>query len=270
MSKVILVVSDGLRDDTAAAQMGYLEHMVEHGLGTRFTVRAEMPTVSRVLYETIHTGMPPHKHGITSNGTRRMSNQPNLFQLARAASLTTGAVAYYWYSELYNRYPFDPVDDKEVDDPALTIQHGRFFVGDAYPDADMLPLATAIARKYAPDYLLIHPMSMDHTGETYGADTAEYRNMAISQDQIFGVVVPDWLGRGYTVLITADHGVNRDRSHGGSTPDVRHVPLYALKPGQRGRGNTTETVSQLRIAPTVCRLLGIQIPSTMLEPPLEI
>jgi len=32
VGKVILVVSDALRDDTAARQMGYMEHLVEAGL----------------------------------------------------------------------------------------------------------------------------------------------------------------------------------------------------------------------------------------------
>ena len=270
MSKVIMVVSDGLRDDTAAEQMGYLEHLVETGLATRYTMRAEMPTVSRVLYETLHTGLPPHRHGITSNGTVRMSNSPNIFGLARDNGLTTAAVAYCWYSELYNHCPYDPVAHKEVDDPALAIQHGRFYQGDAYPDIDLFALATVLARKYSPDYLLAHPMGMDDTGETFGADSSEYRNKAGAQDQILGVCVPEWLDSGYTVLVTADHGLNRDKSHGGSLPEVRLVPFYAIRPGQQGNGDRHETVSQLRVAPTVCGLLGLAIPETMEGRPLDL
>jgi predicted AlkP superfamily pyrophosphatase or phosphodiesterase len=58
MGKVVMVVSDALRDDTARAQMGYLQHLVEAGRATRFTVVAELPTMSRPLYETLHTGVP--------------------------------------------------------------------------------------------------------------------------------------------------------------------------------------------------------------------
>ena len=47
MGRVILVVSDALRDDTAAKQMGYLQHLVEAGKATRYTVVAEPPTMSR-------------------------------------------------------------------------------------------------------------------------------------------------------------------------------------------------------------------------------
>ena len=40
--KVILVLSDALRDDIAAQRMGYLEHLVETHLATRYSVRGEL------------------------------------------------------------------------------------------------------------------------------------------------------------------------------------------------------------------------------------
>jgi arylsulfatase A-like enzyme len=58
--------------------------------------------------------------------------------------------------------------------------------------------------------------------------------------------------------------------HGGSTPDVRNVPLYVIPPDGNGAGNTGRTISQLQIAPTVCRLLGVPIPKTMKQPPLDV
>jgi predicted AlkP superfamily pyrophosphatase or phosphodiesterase len=247
-----------------------LEHLVEVGSATRYTVQAELPTVSRVLYETLHTGTPSSQHGITSNIVARRSNMPNLFDLASRIGLTTAAAAYCWFSELYNRCPFDQVDDREVDDPSLAIQHGRFYWADEYPDPDLFATAAMLVRKYSPDYLLVHPMGMDHAGETHGADTAHYRNHAQLQDTILGRCLPEWLERGYSVLITADHGVNADRSHGGTLPDVRSVPLYLLRPDRPGQGNTRSAVSQLRIAPTLCRLLGLPIPETMQAPPLPL
>src|SRR4030067_1950015 len=67
MGKVVMVVSDALRDDTARRQMGYLEHLVEVSRATRYTVVAELPTMSRPLYETLHTGVPVGGHGVTNN-----------------------------------------------------------------------------------------------------------------------------------------------------------------------------------------------------------
>lgn len=268
MANVILVLSDGLRNDTAAAYLGYLEHLVENRQATRYVVRAEMPTVSRVLYETIHTGAPPSEHGITANSIARLSRLPNLFSLARDHGLTTAATAYYWFSELYNRCPFDWVDDREVDDPTLPIQHGRFYLDDDYPDRDLFSTGAALVRKFAPNYVLMHPSGMDNAGETYGSETTQYRRQAQRQNELLGRFVPEWLGRGYTVFITADHGVNAEGFHGGALPDVRRVPLYVVTPDQVGEGDTGRTISQLQLAPTLCQLLGLPIPETMRHPPI--
>ena len=108
MNKVILVLSDGLRYDTAVAGMGYLGHLVEAKLASLYKVTGELPSLSRPMYETIHTGLPVSEHGIVSNLVVRGSTKPNIFQSARAAGKTTAAAAYYWFSELYNHSPYDP------------------------------------------------------------------------------------------------------------------------------------------------------------------
>lgn len=272
MSKVILIVCDALRDDTAAQQMGYLEHLVEFGRAHRYTVRAELPTMSRPLYETLHTGLPSSQHGITTNRVVRRSTMPNVFELAVQHGRTTAASAYFWYSELYNRVPYDILIDREVDDPALPIQHGRFYMTSDYPDAEVFAAAGTLVAKFYPDYLLIHPMALDYLGETHGADSSQYRNQATVQDQIMGYAIPKWLEVGYTVLVTADHGINNDKMHGGTLPDVRHVPLYVIEPeGERsGRWATPGAgpISQLQIAPTICTLLGLPASETMTQPPI--
>jgi predicted AlkP superfamily pyrophosphatase or phosphodiesterase len=248
--------------------MGFLEHLIETGQGTRHSVRGELPTLSRPMYETVHTGLQVTQHGVVSNQIVRRSSVPNVFKVAIQNGRTTAAAAYYWFSELYNHAPFDPVDDREVDDTSLLIQHGRFYMEDSYPDKELFLTGASLVRKYRPDYLLIHPMGMDHLGDTLGPDTPEYRNNAIVQDMILANLIPEWHQRGYAVLVTGDHGVGPDCSHGGTTPDVRMVPLYVLPPGGGGKGNTREIVSQLQLAPTILTLLGLPIPETMKAPPL--
>ncbi len=269
MGKVLMVVSDALRDDTARHQMGYLQHLVEAGRATRYTVVAELPTMSRPLYETLHTGVPVSVHGVTNNLVVRRSTMPNVFEEAVRHGRTTGASAYGWFSELYNRAPYDRIADREVDDPALGIQHGRFYMEDNMPDREVFAAGGSIVHKYQPDYVLIHPMGMDYLGETYGSDSPEYRNNAIFQDMALANLIPGWLERGYTVLVTADHGINNDKLHGGTLPDVRHVPLYRIPPDGQGRGDTGDQVGQLSIAPTLCRLLEVPVPKTMQHPIIE-
>ncbi|MFZ5808355.1 MAG: alkaline phosphatase family protein [Chloroflexota bacterium] len=266
--KVILVLSDALRYDTAVNGMGYLGHLVEKGKASLYKIHGELPSMSRPMYETIHTGLPTFEHGIVSNHIVRLSPHPNIFQAVKSAGKTTAAAAYYWISELYNRVPYDPINDREVDDPQLTIQHGRFYMQDEYPDAELFLSAATLVRKFQPDYLLIHPMGMDYLGETYGADSSEYRNQAIRQDVILANLMGEWLAQDYIILVTGDHGINNDKIHGGTTNEMRDVPLFIVHPSQPGRGNTAEVVSHLQIAPTVLHLLGLPIPASMKAPPI--
>ena len=266
MHKVILVLSDALRYDAAVAGMGFLGHLVEIEAASLYKVMGELPSLSRPVYETVHTGLPVTEHGVVSNQMVRRSKAPNIFQAARDAGKTTAAAAYYWFSELYNRAPYDPIDDREVDSESLLIQHGRFYVEDSFPDAELFATAGALVRKFTPDYLLVHPMAMDLLGHKYGADSREYRNHAIRQDMMLANLIPEWMERGYNILVTGDHGMNTDGMHGGTALDVREVPLFIIRPGVTGAGQTGETISQLQIAPTVCRLLGVPIPETMKHP----
>ncbi len=269
MNKVILILSDGLRYDTAVSSMGYLGHLVEAKLASLYKVKGELPSMSRPMYETTHTGLTASEHGIVSNLVVRRSTKPNVFQAAVQAGKATAAAAYYWFSELYNRAPYDKIMDREVDDASLLIQHGRFYTEDEYPDPDLFATAGMLVRRFEPDYLLIHPMGMDYAGETHGSDSAEYRAHAIHQDMWLAPYIAEWLERGYNILVTGDHGMNADGRHGGTTPDVREVPLFMIRPDVSGKGDTGEVVSQLQLAPTVCKLLGVPIPETMKHPPLS-
>ena len=193
MNKVILVLSDGLRYDTAVAGMGFLGHLVEAKLASLYKVTGELPSLSRPMYETIHTGLPVSEHGIVSNLVVRTSTKPNVFQCVCAAGRTTAAAAYCWFSELYNRSPFDPIEDREVDDKSLLIQHGRFYTQDEYPDIELFATAGMLVRRFKPDYLLVHPMGMDNAGETHGADSSEYRNHATRQDKWLAINLKEWM-----------------------------------------------------------------------------
>jgi predicted AlkP superfamily pyrophosphatase or phosphodiesterase len=268
LNKVILILSDALRYDIAVANMGFLGHLVESKLASLYKVTGELPSTSRPMYETIHTGLPSSEHGIVANSILRRSSKPNIFQSVVGAGKVTAAAAYYWVSELYNRVPYDRIDDKEVDDESLFVQHGRFYTEDEYPDVELFATAAHLIRKFAPDYLLLHPMGMDYYGETYGSDSCEYRNHAIYQDKWLAPGLMEWMERGYTIMVTGDHGINKDGAHGGTTPEQREVPLFWIRPNVKGRGDTGETISQLQIAPTVLKLLDVPIPETMKYPAL--
>ena len=112
MSKAILIMSDALRYDVARSHMGFLGHLVESKQATLYKIIGELPSMSRPMYETIHTGVVSSQHGIVANTVNRLSVMPNIFRSVVEAGRVTAAVSYYWISELYNRAPFDWIDDK--------------------------------------------------------------------------------------------------------------------------------------------------------------
>src|SRR3972149_821721 len=221
MNKVILILSDALRYDVAKANMGFLGHLVESNQASLCKIIGELPSMSRPMYETVHTGLPSSEHGIVANSIVRLSEKPNIFQVVKSAGKVTAAAAYYWVSELYNRAPYDRIEDKEVDNEELAIQHGRFYTQDEYPDIELFNSAAHLVCKFSPDYLLLHPMGMDYHGETYGSDSKEYRNHAIQQDAWLAPLIQEWMERDYTVMVTGDHGINKEGAHVGSTPKQR-------------------------------------------------
>ncbi|WP_003543788.1 alkaline phosphatase family protein [Desulfotomaculum nigrificans] len=263
-NRVILVLIDGLNYGTALSCMGYLQHLVEQEVAQLYQVKTELPTSSRPLYETILTGTPPHIHGIVNNKMARLSREESLFSLARANGLTTAAAAYYWISELYNRAPFDPVRDREQSDTTLTIQQGKFYFDDAYPDSHLFYDGEILRIKYNPDFLLIHPMGMDYAGHLYGSNSREYNQRAIETDGLLAMLIPRWLEEDYQVIITSDHGMTSQAIHGGTGEEERIVPLWTLgssfkKVTPRGQ------VPQLGIAPAICKLLNIPPTKKMID-----
>lgn len=262
MAKLIFILVDGLRFDVAQVAMGYLGHLVETGQASFYRVQAELPSVSRPVYEVLMTGTPSSLNGITSNQVVRLSRQTSLFHLARQHGLTTAAAAYYFFSELYNHAPFDRIADRQQDDEQQPIQHGRFYWDDHYPDSHLFADAEALRRSHHPHFLLVHPGQIDTTGHRYGGESPEYRNQAIATDDLLAQYVPIWRAAGYDLLITADHGMNPDGQHGGTSVAERQVPLFCLS-AHFQPGTYFEGLSQLAIAPLICQMLALPLTEKM-------
>lgn len=253
--KVILVVLDGLAYNSAEQCMGYLQGLKTQGTSTLYKLQCELPSKSRPLYETILTGVTPVLSGIVHNDINRNSNQQSIFSLAREAGLTTAAAAFHWFSELYNRSPYDPVRDRHTEDLEQLIQHGCFYHGDHYPDNYVYLDAESLRRRHNPDFMLIHPMNIDNAGHHEGVDSSHYRNTVRISDGELSKYLPTWIEEGYQVLITSDHGMNNDKSHGGILPEERDIPLYVI--GEGFSHQPDAALKQTELCGSICELLGI-------------
>ena len=259
-NKVILVVLDGLNFQVARDCMGYLQGLNEAGQASLFSLQSELPSMSRPLYECILTGKRPVESGIVHNDVVRLSNHSSIFSLAVEAGLTTAAAAYYWVSELYNRAPYNAVRDRFTEDKSQNIQHGCFYHTDHYPDEHLFIDAETLRWKHDPDFLLIHPMNIDDAGHKAGVDSSQYRNAARQADICLSMFMPKWLEQGYQVIITSDHGMNADHSHGGVLEEERMVPMFIAGDAFAPKAVSGQVKSPLQreVCGTVCHLLGIK------------
>lgn len=253
--KVILVVLDGLSYSVAHQCMGYLNGLIKADSATLYKMECELPSMSRPLYECILTGIAPVQSGIVNNDVVRLSHFESVFSLAHQAGKTTAAAAYYWVSELYNRAPFDANRDRFTHDKQLPIQYGCFYQADHYPDDHLFMDAEYLRTQHDPDFLLIHPMNIDDTGHKFGFDSPQYRNAARKADIYLSRYLPMWIAQGYQIIITSDHGMNNDRSHGGILPEECTVPLLTI--GNAFSHQPDMLIEQTAICGTVCQLLGV-------------
>lgn len=262
-SKVILIVLDGLNDQVAQQCMGYLHGLIEQQRASFFKLQCELPSLSRPLYECLLTGTRPVDSGIVHNDIVRLSHHESIFSLAKQQGKVTAASAYHWMSELYNKAPFDAARDRNTHDESLNIQYGRFYHWDHYPDEAVFLDADYLLTTHQPDFLLVHPMNIDDAGHQSGLDSAHYRNTARYADKLLSHFLPNWLAAGYQIMITSDHGMNNDRSHGGTLAEERAVPLFLLGEVFQHTyvvelANPSLEIKQTELCGTLCQVLGLQ------------
>jgi predicted AlkP superfamily pyrophosphatase or phosphodiesterase len=273
--KVILVILDGLGYAKARGYLGNVEGWVASGAARAWKMLSVVPSVSGPCYVTIHTGLQPQEHGVLTNYEHLVRvERPDIFSEARKAGRTTAAAAHSFFSIYFQRAPFDPVRDIELDDETLPIQRGRFYTmksahrGNlALPDdRDLLAQVTMTAERHASDYILVHSCSPDSVGHAYGQDSIHLDNQLYHLDAALAVYLPRWRDAGYEVILTADHGQTTRGHHGGATDEMREVPLYYFGAASGPAGDTV--LCQTQIAPSVLTLLGVPVPPGMRSAPL--
>ena len=265
MDKTIMVVLDACQYEAGTRNLGYLEHMIDYGLGAKYKIRGELPSLSRPMYATLLTGLPAYKHGITYNEISKKLTCPNVFGQCKAQGGVTAAAAYHWMSELYNHAPFNSLTDRYQMNCGGSIDYGIFYWQDVYPDAHLFADGDYLRCAFQPDFLLIHSMAIDLAGHIHYAGSAAYEKTIAVVSEIITSYISSWLEDGYQVVITADHGMNELGNHGGADQAQRDVPLYIFSPKVKCGRFEEDYTSQLEIAPMLCHLLGVEAADTMIK-----
>jgi predicted AlkP superfamily pyrophosphatase or phosphodiesterase len=242
---LVLISIDALRpefylDDAYAAPA--LRALVRAGSHAR-VVTPVFPSVTYPGHASIVTGVSPARHGVLFNMIWSPTGAPSrwyeeakdlrappLWEIARAAGLTTAAVS--WPSTLrapidwlvperdYYRRP-EPVDVlREATTPGLFERLGitpqaAMFKDIVQWDAFLASTTTAIIRGMRPNLLLLHLVQLDYFQHRGGRDAPELRPALARVDAHVGAIVTALREAGIAdrtaVIVTGDHGFQNAR-----------------------------------------------------------
>lgn len=272
-ARLLLIILDGVPYANWRRLFGNLEGWVASGEAQVWKMRSVLPSTSASCYASIHTGVTPQVHGIWDNADTRRLDFPDIFSEATAAGLKTGAVTHSYWSEFFNRAPFDVVRDIEYDEPGGPITHGRFHTMKGYglinqmtpADYDLFGTLTRLAEVKGIDYGILHTCTLDSMGHRFYHDCQEMDDACFRMDGTLAPFVKRWREAGYEVIVTADHGQDARGHHGGAGPEQQDFALYYF--GAAIGPAPDVLLDQLQLAPTVLTRLGVPIPATMKAKP---
>jgi predicted AlkP superfamily pyrophosphatase or phosphodiesterase len=269
-NKLLLIILDGVPWRNFRRLFGNLEGWVDSGEARVWKHRAVLPSISASCYASIHTGVSPQVHGCTGNGNVFRLSQPDVFSQVRAGGGITGGVAHSFWSEFFNRHPFNHVRDVEYDEPdSNTINHGRFHTMAGYghdnqmtpSDADLFAKLTNLSQRFGLNYGMLHTCTLDCMGHRFFHESNQMDRACFVMDEMLAPYIPKWRAAGYEVIVTADHGQDERGHHGGRSELQQDTALYYFGPAT---GPSEDTIiDQLQLAPTILSRLGAPIPDTM-------
>ncbi|MEM9126620.1 MAG: alkaline phosphatase family protein, partial [Pseudomonadota bacterium] len=219
--KFLLIILDGVPWRNFRRLFGNLEGWVDTGEAQVWKLRSVLPSTSASCYASIHTGVTPQEHGCTGNGNVFRLQHQDVFSQVRQAGGTTGAVTHSYWSQFFNRNPFDYVRDIEYDEPdSTTINHGRFHSMTGYGtanqmtpcDVDLFATLTSLCLRFGLDYGILHTCTLDSLGHRFFHDCQEMDHACFVMDEMLAPFIPRWRQLGYDVIVTADHGQD-ERGH---------------------------------------------------------
>ena len=273
-NKLLRIILDGVPWRNWRRLFGNLEGWVDSGAARVWKHRAVLPSISASCYASIHTGVPPQVHGCTGNGNVFRLSQPDIFSEVRKAGGVTGAVAHSFWSQFFNRHPFDYVRDIEYDEPdSATINHGRFHSMTGYgkanqmtpSDVDLFATLTSLCARFGLTYGMLHTCTLDSMGHRFFHDSEEMDHACFVMDEMLAPFIPQWRAMGYEVIVTADHGQDARGHHGGRGELQQDAALYYF--GAAEGPAEDMVIDQLQLAPTILGRLGVPVPGTMQATP---
>ncbi|WP_322798202.1 alkaline phosphatase family protein [Thermoflexus sp.] len=253
--RVVLVVMDGLRQDTATAAMPTLNRLAAQG--ARYIVRTGEPSLSYPGWTVIGSGAWQGLSGVTTNWFKGPVRVDSIFREAQAAGLRPAGAGTGGWQELFGPW----LDRFEVPDVPVATPEEVDRLDEAIRERGLALLRDSPAR-----LVLVYFAGPDEYGHAFGGASPAYQEIVRRTDGRLAWLVAALDLSQTTLVVTTDHGHIDTGGHGGWEPIVKEVPLVmvgkGIRAGVEGRG------TQADIAPTIAALLGIPIPVHAMGRPL--
>jgi sulfatase-like protein len=249
--RVIVVVIDGCRlDRFREAEKPYLERMMSGG--TVFeSVETVYPARTVVCFSSMFTGVPPETHGITSNLVLKLGLKvESVFDALRRAGKKGRLVGI---AHLIDAFGDDVAS-------VTSVAHNDKI------DQSLIAAAKRELEEDDPELLVLQLLAVDQNGHVRGTYYPEYVERIEITDRLIEGFMRWCEDHGYlegaAVVLMADHGQGRGiGAHGHLSEGERFVPFAMWGSGVARGGTAREPRSILDLAPTICFLLGIELPS---------
>ncbi len=243
---IILVMIDGARPDALdAASCPNLDALCAAGSAT-MQAQSVMPSVTLPCHMSIFHGVPPARHGITTNVFTPMARPlPGLIEQARAAGKRAAAI-----------HNWEPLRDVSRPEHLAYSYYREPPLDPAYDDAVGAEAVRFLREESASfDFVFIYFGSVDAAGHAFGWMSPEYLSQLQRVDGLLGGVL-DAMPANATIVVQADHG-GHERTHGTDMPEDMTIPWIAAGPAIRRNHQITTPVSLIDTTPTLARILGI-------------
>jgi hypothetical protein len=250
--RVVLVVIDGLRHDTALRGDLMPQLQAIGRAGASGLAMASLVTMTGLGVRTLGTGTSPALADILLEAHLPPVGFDNVFAALRRRG---GHIAWFGntaWKELFGaNIDLDPRIDRTLDMLSRA--------NNIWP-ADKVIVRRAVAMMARRDWQLciVHLGGLDNASHRFTPFGDEFRAKARAVDDDLARIVGA-AGAATTVIITSDHGTSDRGHHGSGEPITRRTPLVLTGAGI-ARGRTLDA-QQTDVAPTIAALLGLPVPA---------
>lgn len=251
MSKVILILIDGLRADALTPESAPAVHRIFSKGAMSLTARTVTPSITLPAHFSLFTSLSPQDHNVTTNtGTPLKSlSAAGLVETIRYNGMTTAAV--YSWEYLRHLSPPGALDFSLYMNTDQTL----------HTDLDIMEMATGIIQRHAPDFCFIYLEGVDQAGHEKGWMSKGYMEAVARADQavdmLAGVLKTADPASDYTLVLQSDHG-GIDTHHYDPVDPVLTIPWMAAGKEIRCGYRIRREMTILDTAPAIARILGIR------------